>query len=154
MIARKTFRGNIRESGQVLESRSAIHPSRKQFIMKIKALLSLAVLALIVAAAWQIGGAEIANLNFREDIRDVAAQAGTHVGYQNPMSEDQVTQLVIQKAGDHGITLAPEQIMVKRLQQRPDLSTWYLAADYTVPVNLGFTTVRLHFTPASERSGM
>ena len=122
--------------------------------MKIKALLSLAVLALIVAAAWQIGGAEIANLNFREDIRDVAAQAGTHIGYQNPMSEDQVTQLVIQKAGDHGITLTAEQITVKRVQaQRFDQSSWYLAADYTVPVNLGFTTVRLHFTPASERSG-
>jgi|SRR5215469_725627 len=123
--------------------------------MKIKVLLSLAVLTLIVAAAWQIGGAEIANLNFREDIRDVAAQAGTHIGYLSPMSEDQVTQLVIQKAGDRGITLAAEQITVKRVPaQRPEQSTWYLAADYSVPVNLGFTTIRLHFTPASERNGM
>ena len=122
--------------------------------MKIKALLALAVLALIVAAGWQVGGAEIANLNFREDIRDVAAHGGTHTGYQNSMSEDQVTQILIQKAGDHGITLAPEQITVRRLQPRPDLSTWYLAADYTVLVNLGFTTVRLHFTPASEGTGL
>lgn len=121
--------------------------------MKIKVLLCLAVLALIVATAWQIGGAEIAYLNFREELRDVAAQAGTHVGYQNPMNEDQVKQLLIQKAGDHGITLAPEQITVERLQTRPDLSIWYLAADYTVPVNLGFTTIQLHFTPASERRG-
>lgn len=122
--------------------------------MRIKFLLSLVVSALIVAAAWQIGGAEIANLNFREDIRDVAAHGGTHTGYQNSMSDDQVTEILIQKAADRGITLAPEQITVRRLQQRSDLSTWYLAADYTVPVNLGFTTIRLHFTPASEGSAI
>ena len=121
-------------------------------MQKIKVLFGLAVLALMVMAAWQIGGAEMANLNFREDIRDIAAQAGTHVGFQTPMSEEQVTQLVIEKANDHGIVLVQEQITVKRIPWR-DLSTWYLAADYTVPVNLGFATIRLHFTPSSERSG-
>jgi len=125
--------------------------------MKIKVLLSLAVVALIVAAAWQIGGAEIANLNLREDIRDVAAQTGTHIGYQAPMNEDQVAQLLIQKAGDRGITLTPEQITVRRKPLDSGFfrgqSTWYVAADYSVPVNLGFTTIRLHFTPSSEKGG-
>lgn len=120
---------------------------------KMKVLLGLAVLALMVFAAWQIGGAEIANLNLREDIRDISAQAGTHIGFQTPMSEEKVTQLVIEEANDHGIVLVPEQITVKQTR-KGDLSTWYLAADYTVPINLGFTTLRLHFTPSSERSGL
>ena len=110
----------------------------------------LAVLALVAVAAWQIGGAEIANLNFQEDIRDLAAQAGTHTGVVVPRSEQQETQAVIQKAGDHGIQLAPEQVTVQRTHNG-ELSTWYLKAEYTVPINLGITSFHLHFTPASDK---
>ena len=120
---------------------------------KIKILLILAVLGLIVFAAWQVGAAVIANMSFQEDIRDLAAQAGTHVGFVIPRSDEQVTQVVIQKAAERGIELAPAQITVRRTQNG-ELSTWYLAADYTVPVSLGITSFRLHFTPSSDRSGI
>ena len=119
----------------------------------IKVLLVLAVLGLVVFSAWQIGAAVIENMIFQEDIRDLAAQAGTHVGVVIPRSDEQVTQVVIQKAGEHGIELAPAQITVRRTQNG-ELSTWYLAADYTVPVNLGVASFRLHFTPTSDRSGI
>ena len=116
----------------------------------IKVTLILAVLALVAFAAWQIGAAEIANLNLQEDIRNLAAQAGTHVGFVAPRSEEQETQAVIQKAGEHGIKLAPQQITVQRTHNG-ELSTWYLKADYTVPINLVIVSFQLHFTPASDK---
>lgn len=119
-------------------------------MQQIKVLLTLVALVLIVVTAWQVGAAEIANLNFQEEIRDLAAQAGTHVGVVIPRSEDQVTQVVIQKAGEHGIELAADQVTVKRTRNG-ELSTWYLAADYRVPINLWIVSFRLHFTPSSNK---
>lgn len=126
----------------------------KYIIMQtIKVTLMLAVLAFVAFGAWQIGAAEVANLNFQEDIRNLAAQAGTHVGFVAPRSEEQETQAVIQKAGDHGIQLAPEQVTVQSAHNG-EQSTWYLKADYSVPIDLGITSFRLHFTPASDRNGI
>lgn len=117
-----------------------------------KAILTLAILILIGVTAWQVGAAEVANLNFQEDIRDLAAQAGTHVGVVIPRSDEQVMQVVIQKAGEHGIELTPEQVTVRRASTG-EHSTWYLAVDYTVPINLGVTSFHMHFAPTSERRG-
>ena len=118
---------------------------------RIKVLLGLAILLVIAVSAWQIGAAETANLNFQEDIRDMASQAGTHTGVVAPSSDEQVTENLIRKAREHGIELTPAQITVKRTHNG-EFSTWYLAADYTVPINLGITSFRLHFTPSSARS--
>jgi hypothetical protein len=122
-------------------------------MQRIKGILILAVLALVAVVAWQIGSAEIANLNFQEDIRNLAAQAGTHVGFVAPRTEEQETQAVIQKAGEYGIQLAPKQVTVQRTHNG-ELSTWYLKADYTVPINLGIASFQLHFRPASDKSGI
>jgi hypothetical protein len=122
-------------------------------MQKIKVLLVLAVLAVAIMAGWQIAAAELAKVNFQEDLRDMASQAGTHIGVVAPSSEERVTQTIIRKAHDHGIELTPQQITVRRTQNG-ELSTWYLAADYAVPIKLGIFSFNMHFIPSSQRSGI
>lgn len=118
---------------------------------KVKILIGLVILGLAIAVGWQVGAAELANVVFQEDLRDMGSQAGTHVGVTAPSSEEQITQAVIRKAGEHGIELTPKEITVQR-RQNGELSTWYLAAEYSVLVNLKIFSFALHFHPTSERS--
>jgi hypothetical protein len=115
-----------------------------------KLILALAVLVLIISAGWQVGSWEVANMNLQEEIRDMASQAGTHLGIVVPKSDDDVRGDVVRKAKEHGIELQPEQVTVRRTNPG-EKSILYVAADYTVPVNLVFYSFNLHFTPSSER---
>ena len=55
---------------------------------------------------------------------------------------------VMKKAQEHQITLAPEQVTVQRIGT-PGAPAVYVAADYSVPVNLPGYSFTLHFTPSS-----
>jgi hypothetical protein len=101
-------------------------------------------------AAWQIGAAELANVNFREDIRDLAAQAGTNIGLVQKKSDDDITRTVIDRALSHGIGLEPSQVTVRRTDSGPT-TRLYLAADYSASAKLPLLTLKLHFRPSSER---
>ncbi|HEY4763747.1 MAG TPA: hypothetical protein VIH75_08725 [Candidatus Sulfotelmatobacter sp.] len=120
---------------------------------RIGIILGTAALILAVLAGWQIGACELANMNLQEDLRDLASQAGIHVGFVTPTSDEDVSLAVIRKAKDHGIELKPTQVTVRRTNPGPT-STLYLAADYTVTVNLLFVSFNLHFTPSSDKKGM
>ena len=116
----------------------------------IKLILGAAVLFLLCTAGWQVGSAEVANMNLQEEMRDLAAQAGTHVGFVTPKSDEEMKLAVILKAKEHGIDLNPTQVTVQRTNPG-EASTLYLAADYTVWVNLGPFSFRRHFAPASDK---
>jgi hypothetical protein len=120
---------------------------------KITLILGLAVLVLTVLAGWQIGACELANMNFQEDLHDLASQVGTHIGFAAPTSDEEMNLIVVHKAKEHGIDLQATQVTVRRTNSG-ETSTLYLAADYTVPVNLAFFSVNLHFTPTSDKKGM
>ena len=109
-------------------------------------ILGIAVLILAFTVGWQIGGAEIANMNLQEDIRDLSSQAGTHWGAHPPTSDEEIRDIVILKAKEHGIELSPSQVTVERTNPGAH-SALYVEADYTQPVNLGVVSFRLHFTP-------
>ncbi|MGD1211809.1 MAG: hypothetical protein ABR973_10695 [Candidatus Acidiferrales bacterium] len=51
---------------------------------KAKLILGLAVLALAIIAGWPIASCELANLELREDLRDLAAQNGARIGLAPP----------------------------------------------------------------------
>ena len=118
---------------------------------KIKLIFGLAVFVLTVSAAWQVATWEIANTNLQDDLRDMGAQAGTHIGVVAPNSDEEMNRAVIRKAKEHGVELSPAQITVRRIGSG-ERTTFYLAADYTVPVNLGLFSFRLHFTPSSYKT--
>jgi len=117
---------------------------------RITIILAVAVLVLTIMAGWQIGAGEVANINLQEDMRDLASQAGAHIGVVAPMSDEDLSRAIVRKAGDHGIELKPTEVTVRRTNTG-EISSLYLAADYTVPVNLMVVSFRLHFTPSSSK---
>jgi len=117
---------------------------------KISLILTLILVVVASNVAWQICAAELANVNFREDIRDLAAQAGTNIGLVQKKSDDEIVLSVIGRAHNHGIELQPSQVTVRRTDSG-ERTTLYLAADYTASVKLPFFSVALHFTPSSEK---
>jgi hypothetical protein len=124
----------------------------KRTVQRIKIIMGIAVLVFLVATGWQFGSWEVANMNLQEEMRDMASQAGSHIGFIAPLSDDELTRTIILKAKDHGIDLRPDQITLRRTNAG-ERSTLYLAADYTVPVSLLFFSFNLHFTPTSEKKG-
>jgi len=121
-------------------------------MQRFKIIIGVAVLVLVVVAGWQIGSSEVANMNLQEDMRDMASQAGAHVGVVVPVSDEEVSGAVIRKGKEHGIELTPVQVTVRRTTSG-ETSTLYLAADYTAAVHLGFCSFSLHFTPSSDKTG-
>jgi hypothetical protein len=119
----------------------------------LKIILGIVALVLALRTGWQIGSAVVANMNFQEDLRDMGAQAGAHVGVVVPSgSDEEAARAVIRKAKEHGIELEPTQVTVRRIGSG-EASTLYLAADYTVPINLVLFSFNLHFVSSSERNG-
>lgn len=117
---------------------------------RITIILGIAVLILTVPAGWQIGACELANMNLQEEMHDLASQVGTHIGFSAPTSDEDVGLAIIRKAKEHGIELTPAQVTVRRTNSG-ETSTLYLAADYTVPVNVAFFSFNMHFTPSSDK---
>jgi hypothetical protein len=118
---------------------------------RIKLIFGLTAFVLAVSAAWQIGAWEVANTNLQDDLRDMGAQAGTHIGVVAPNSDEEMNRAVIRKAKEHGLDLSPVQVTVRRIGSG-ERTTFDLAADCTVPVNLGLFSFRLHFTSSSDKT--
>jgi hypothetical protein len=117
---------------------------------KGKLILGLAVLALAVIAGWQIASCELANLGLREDLRDIASQAGAYIGLVSFNSDEDFRTAVVRAAHSHDIQLEPEQVTVQRTGAVPAQSI-YLAVDYKVRVKLPGFSFALHFHPTSAR---
>jgi hypothetical protein len=126
---------------------------QRPVMRRIKIILGLAVLVPTIMAEWQIGAWELANINLQEDMRDLASQAGAHIGVVVPMTDEDLSRAIVRKAWDHGIELKPTQVTVRRTNTG-ETSNLYLASDYTVPVNLAVVSFRLHFTPTSDKKGI
>ena len=115
---------------------------------RIKIILGLAVIAFVSIAGWQIGSAEIANIRLRDDMQDMATQAGLRIGLTNAKSDDDFRDAVLGKARQYDIELAPEQVIVQRTGS--DVTgAISLGADYTVPIHLPGLSFTIHFTPTS-----
>ena len=114
----------------------------------LKAVIGIAVIIASIYSAWQIVPPELSNYSFQDDLRNIAMMGGS-----NPRSTDQdLLDAVMKKAVDHQITLTPEQVTVQRIGT-PGAPAVYIAADYSVPVNLPGYSFTLHFTPSSGNKG-
>jgi hypothetical protein len=114
----------------------------------VKALVGFLVIVGVVYAGFQIVPVEMTNYSFQDDLHQIAM-----VGGSNPRETDQeLMDAVMKKAREHEISLTPEQITVQRIGT-PGLLAVYVAADYSVPVNLPGYSFTLHFTPSSGNKG-
>jgi hypothetical protein len=116
----------------------------------LKIVLGIAILALAGMASVQIGKLEIANLNLREELHDMASLAGVRTGVIAPMSDEELTAEIIRRAQGHGIDLTPDEITVQR-EGEGALTMLHLSADYTRPVKLVLFSFHLHFTTSSDK---
>lgn len=116
---------------------------------RIKAIVVVAALALGVMAGWKVGWYEVANLELQEDMRDLATDTGFR--YAVSRSDDELRNTVIRKARGYDLDLKPSQVTVQH-RSSGNVSTIYLVADYSEPVDLpgGYSFV-LHFTPSSAK---
>jgi hypothetical protein len=119
-------------------------------MVKATLIVGLAVLGLGVAVGWQVASSEWANLELRDDLRDVAAQNSSKIGLNPPRSNDDLRNEVIRAANEHGIRLQPGQVTAER-SGTADFPTAFLAVDYEVFVKLAAFSFTLHFNPSSAR---
>jgi hypothetical protein len=108
----------------------------------------------VVAAALYVGGqvaaCEVANIELKDDLRDLAAQVGTKIGL-DPIREDaELRAMVVRRAEDYNIELKPEQVSVRRTGSG-DREVIHLAVDYQAHVHLLAHSFALHFTSTSDR---
>ncbi len=109
-------------------------------------------IALVVAAGmagWRIVKPEITNLVFQDELQDAAAQLGWRTGVTPPNSDEELRNIVIRKAAKHDIALDPNQVMVRHTGTG-EYTSWYIAVDYTVPVDLVVSSFTRHFNPTSK----
>jgi hypothetical protein len=110
----------------------------------IKAIAGFLVVILVVFALFQIVPPLMANYSFQDDLRQVAMMDGS--AYQK--SDDDVRNDVMRRVKEHDLPIEPKQVTVQRIST-PGLAAVYLAADYTVTVNLPGYSFDMHFNPTS-----
>ena len=114
----------------------------------MKYVFGIAVVVAVIFLAWQFAAPELANIEFQDDVHDLSSQAASRTGLSRLHGDEEIRNLIIRDAEKYDIVLEPKQVTVKRsgTDQAP---VFFLAVDYTVPVNLPGYTVTLHFAPTS-----
>jgi hypothetical protein len=110
----------------------------------IKAIVGLLVILFVVIACFQIVPPLMANYSFQDDLKTVVLMDSSN--FQK--TDDDVRNDVMRKVREDNLPIQPKQIIVQRINT-PGTSAVYLAADYTVTVNLPLYSFDMHFTPDS-----
>ena len=85
----------------------------------VKYFFGIALVVAAVMAGWEILAPEVTNIVFQDELHDMAAQAGAHIGLVVPPSDGVLRNLVIRKAEKHEVTLDPAQVTVRRRAGEP-----------------------------------
>jgi hypothetical protein len=110
----------------------------------LKALAGFLAMILVVIALFQVAPPIMANFSFKDDLRQVAMMAGA-----NPnKTDDDVRNDVLRRAKEHDLPITEKQVTVQRILT-PGLMAVYVAADYSVTINLPGYTFDMHFNPSS-----
>jgi hypothetical protein len=110
----------------------------------VKAVVGFLLVVFLGYSLFQVVPPLMANYNFQDDLRQVAMMDGA--AFQK--TEDDVRNDVMRKVKDHDLPIDPKQVTVQRINT-PGLSAVYVAADYTVTVNLPGYSFDMHFNPNS-----
>jgi hypothetical protein len=110
----------------------------------IKAIGGFLVILLVVLACFQIVPPIMANYSFQDDLKNVALMDSGNL----QKTEDEVRNDVMRKVREHDLPIDPKQVTVQRITT-PGISAVYVAADYSVTVNLPLYSFDMHFTPDS-----
>lgn len=116
-------------------------------------ILTAAAILLVLALAWQIAWANIAHNLLTSDLREATAQIGGRIGLDAPSTDDDLRNLIIKRAADHGIALHPDQITIERFENTGD-NTWGVKVSTSYDVAIGFFGLAypMHFSDTSSHS--
>lgn len=117
---------------------------------RLKSLVVLTIVAVTVLGGWRVGSVELANLELQQDLHDLTSQSSFRFG-NTTRTDDDVRDAVIRKAMARGIELQPNQVTIQHPDDRPN-APLYLAADYSVPVDVADYSFVLHFQPSSDKT--
>ena len=131
-------RTGVHSSGCGLWRRSQLGGSR------LKAVLWTAVLVFAVYSAFKIIPVYIAEYQLADKMQEEARFA-----IVNRYSEDQIREIVYRETQDLEIPVKKEDIKVLA-----NLQVVRISLDYTVPVDLLFYRMQLHFNPSSENKSL
>jgi len=110
--------------------------------------LGVAALLLVLVTGWQVGACELANVEFQDDMQDIASQVGTRIGLAQMTKDEELRDAVIRKAKEYGIELDPNQVTVQHSGSGVS-ATVSLSAEYSALIKLPGLTFRLHLTPST-----
>jgi hypothetical protein len=110
----------------------------------LKAIAGFLVVLLVVVCIFQIAPPLMANYSFQDDLRQVAMMDGA--AYQK--TDDDIRNDVMRKVKERDLPIEPKQVTVQRIGT-PGLAAVYVAADYSVTVNLPGYSFDMHFNPTS-----
>jgi len=116
---------------------------------KVKIILGLLLFALIASVVWQLVACEIANAEFKDELKDVASMSGARIGLAAQPSDDDLRTAVIRKAASHEIRVTPQEITIQRSGPEDDPHI-YLVAKYRARIWVPGVALILHFTATSE----
>jgi hypothetical protein len=111
---------------------------------KLKAIVVTAILLLGVIAGVKVIPPYVAEYQLNDKIQEIA-----RFGIVEHSTEDQLKDKVMKTIEDLEIPATKENIKVTAGTQRVTISV-----DYTVPVDIFFYHVDLHFTPSSENKSL
>lgn len=118
--------------------------------MRNRIAIGLLIFAAVAAVGWQIASAELGNIEFHDDLRDIASQNGVNIGLNAPKSDDQVRDDVVTAAAECGIHMQPDQVKLQRITS-PYYVRFNLAVSYTRRINLLLYSFNLHFNQTIAR---
>jgi hypothetical protein len=110
----------------------------------LKALGGFLAILFVVVGCFRVGPPMMANYSFEDDLRNVALMDGGN--FQK--TEDDVRNDVMRRVKEQNLPIQAKQVTVQRINT-PGMSALYIAADYSVPINLPFYSFEMHFTPDS-----
>jgi hypothetical protein len=111
---------------------------------KLKAIIVTAILLLGVIAGVKVIPPYVAEYQLNDKIQEIA-----RFGIVEHSTEDQIKDKVLKTIEDLEIPATKDNIKVTAGTQRVTISV-----DYTVPVDIFFYHVDLHFTPSSENKSL
>lgn len=114
----------------------------------IKAIIGFLAIAAVVVGIFQIAPPMLANYSFSDDLKTVSLMDSANL----QKTDEDVRNDVLRRAKEHDLPIEAKQITVQRINT-PGLSAVYVAADYSVTINLPGYSFDMHFNPTSGNKG-
>ncbi|MGA2416782.1 MAG: hypothetical protein ABSF59_20180 [Candidatus Sulfotelmatobacter sp.] len=114
----------------------------------IKLVVGFLAIVAVVVGIFQVAPPMMANYSFQDDLKNIAMVSGG----SSTKTDDDIRTDILRKAKEHDLPITEKQVTVTRIST-PGNNAVYVAADYSVTINMPFYPFDMHFTPSSGNRG-